>query len=246
MTQTDKAKAFKAMHVRGAPLMLYNIWDAGTARAVAKAGAKALATGSWSVAEAQGFPDGQKIPLDVLLQIAGRIVSSVDLPVSIDFEGAYATDPAQAATNVKRLIETGAVGLNFEDQIVGGEGLHPVEGQVARIKAIRGASDIPFFINARTDLFLRGKPETHASLVADAVARGCAYAQAGADGFFVPGLTDPALIQKVCEGVDLPVNVMMRGGLTREAAAQVGVARISHGPGPYATAIAALTETAQV
>lgn len=246
MTQTDKANQFRALHVAGAPLVLYNIWDAGSARAVAAAGAKAIATGSHSVAEAMGYDDGEKIPLDLLLTVAARIVASTDLPVTIDFEGAYSADPVTAAANVARLIATGAIGLNFEDQVVGGQGLHSIDDQTARIAAIRACSDVPFFINARSDVFLKAKPDAHEGLVPDAIARGQAYAQAGADGFFIPGLLDAALVAKVCAAVPLPVNVMMRPPLTCDSAAGAGVGRISHGPIPYVQAMKTLQDVAVV
>ncbi|OBZ96810.1 phosphonomutase [Pararhizobium polonicum] len=238
MNQTDKAKAFTELHRKGDPLVLYNIWDAGSARAVAESGARALATGSWSVAAAKGYGDGQDIPLLQLVDIARAIVAATDLPVSIDFEGGYAEDAEGAALNAGRLIDVGAVGINFEDQVVGGSGLHTLEAQAARIKAIRATADekdIPFFINARTDLFLKvSDPVRHAPLVDEAIERAAAYAEAGASGFFVPGLSNPDLIARVCESVALPVNIMMRQGVPDvKVLAGLGVGRVSYGPGPY-------------
>lgn len=246
MTQADKARAFTALHVPGKPLVLYNIWDAGSAHVVAKAGAKAIATGSWSVAGAQGYPDGEQIPMGFLLQIATRIAETTDLPLTVDFEGGYTTDPDALKANIRALIATGAVGLNFEDQIVGGEGLHPVDAQAARIRAIRSAAEdaeMPLFINARTDIFLKAK-DGHAALIDDALARATSYAQAGASGFFVPGLSDPALIAKITAATDLPVNVMIRS-VTVDQAASANAARASFGPGPFVQAMATLGETAQ-
>ena len=242
MSQVDKARAFAELHRPGNPLLLYNIWDAGGAKAIAEAGAKAVATGSWSVAAAQGYPDGQAIPLDLLLQIAERIASTVDLPLTVDFEGGYAEAPEDLAANLARLIATGAVGINFEDQVVGGAGLHAPEVQCERIAALRRAAeaaDLPFFVNARTDLFLKEKDRgRHGDLVTEALERAAAYAEAGASGFFVPGLVDPDLIGAVCEAAGLPVNVMMLSGAPdAQALAALGVARISHGPGPYFTAM---------
>ena len=141
MSQAQKAVDFAKLHVSGQPLVLYNIWDAGGAKVLAKAGAKAVATGSWSVAAAQGYPDGQKIPMDFLLRIAGRIAETVDLPLTVDFEGCYAETPDEVAANVTRVIEAGAVGINFEDQVVGGEGLHALEAQSERIAAARQAAE---------------------------------------------------------------------------------------------------------
>ncbi len=129
-------ETFAALHVPGDPVVLYNIWDVGSALAVVKAGAKALATGSHPVADAQGWPDGQQVPLDFALANAKRIVEAVNLPLTVDFEGAYSDDPDQGAANVVRLAATGAVGCNFEDQVIGGEGLHPLDLQVRRISAI--------------------------------------------------------------------------------------------------------------
>ena len=155
MTQTQKAKAFLALHTNGDPVVLYNVWDAGSAKAVAEAGAKAIATGSWSAAASQGYEDGQNMPLDVALGAVARIVRSTDLPVTVDFEGGFATHPDDVARNVASLLQIGAIGLNFEDQIVGGEGLYDKSTQAARIAAVRLAADhadVPAVINARTDL----------------------------------------------------------------------------------------------
>ncbi|MGP1396625.1 MAG: isocitrate lyase/PEP mutase family protein [Inquilinaceae bacterium] len=245
MTQADRARKFAELHVPGAPLTLYNIWDAGGAKAVAEAGAQAIATGSWSVAAAQGYADGEAIPLDFLLRIAARIVATVDLPVTVDFEGGYAEAPDDVAANVARLIASGVIGLNFEDRVVGGSGLHAVDAQSARVAAIRRAAkaeNVPFFINARTDLFLKEKDRTrHGDLLAETRDRAAAYAEAGASGFFVPGLVDPDLIGAICAAVALPVNVMMLDGTpSPETLASLGVARISYGPRPYVEAVADL------
>lgn len=250
MTQAEKARSFTDLHLPGDPLVLYNIWDAGGAKAIAGAGAKAVATGSWSVAAAQGYADGQAIPLDLVLTIVSRIVATVDLPVTLDFEGGYAVTAEEVATNVARVIQTGAVGINFEDQVVGGNGLYSAPDQADRIGAIRQtaeAADLPFFINARTDLFLKEKDRgKHEALVPEAKERAAAYAEAGASGFFVPGLVDPALIEAICKATSLPVNVMMlKGAPATKDLASLGVARISYGPGPYFEAIAALTERFQ-
>ena len=143
-----KFEAFAALHVPGDPAILYNIWDVGSAHAVIRAGAKALATGSHPVADANGWPDGQGVPIDFALANAKRIADSTELPLSVDFESAYSDDPDQGADNVVRLAATGAVGCNFEDQIIGGQGLHLLTLQAKRIAAIRRAVGDQFFINA--------------------------------------------------------------------------------------------------
>ncbi|QPB20029.1 MULTISPECIES: isocitrate lyase/PEP mutase family protein [Rhizobium] len=250
MNQAEKAKAFGALHQKGNPVVLYNIWDAGTGKAVSDAGAKALATGSWSVAAAQGYADGEKIPLEALVATVRSITAANDLPLSVDFEGAYSTDKAGAAANAARLIDAGAVGINFEDQVVGGSGLHPIDKQAARIRAIREmaeAKGIPFFINARTDLFLKfSDPDRHVPLVDEAIERAAAYAEAGASGFFAPGLSNQDLIRRVCEAVTLPVNIMMRQGVPDvKTLAKLGVGRVSYGPGPYRAMMEKLKEAAE-
>ena len=245
----SKFETFAALHVPGDPVVLYNIWDVGSAKAVVEAGAKALATGSHPVADANGWPDGQQVPIDFALANAKRIVEAVEVPLTVDFEGAYSADPAEGAANVARLAETGAVGCNFEDQVIGGAnsngGLHPTELQVRRIAAIRKAVGDQFFINARTDLFL--KTQTHDdALIDQVIGRGKAFADAGASGFFVPRLAEPNQIEKIVAAVPLPLNVIAFPGAPEKAVwASAGVARISHGPFPHRALMAKLTEMAR-
>ncbi len=249
MTRDEKLAAFAALHRKGEPLILYNIWDAGSARAVASAGAKAVATGSLSVAGAQGYPDGEAIPLSLLATVAERIAASLDLPLTVDFEGGYAPDPETLAANGARIAATGAVGVNFEDQVLGGAGLHAPEIQAARIAALkRGAeaAGAPLWINARTDLFLKAEAADHAALLDQAILRAQTYADAGGSSFFAPGLSDPDLIRRLCAEVELPVNVMTRGGREDLASlATLGVGRISYGPFPWRQAMAALEASAR-
>lgn len=243
----DKVEAFRALHVAGAPLVLWNVWDAGSAKAVAEAGAQAIATGSWSVAAAQGFEDGQDLPMADALRVAGQVARAVDLPVSVDFEGGYDVTPEGVAGNVAQLLETGAIGLNLEDRVVGGTGLHGVQDQVGKIAAIRAVSDLPFFINARTDVFFQGSKDAPEDLLQEVLRRAEAYAAAGADGLFVPGLADLDVISTLCAASPLPVNIMRMGSQVEIAAlAQAGVGRISHGPGPYISAMKALGAAAVV
>lgn len=240
----SRFETFAALHVPGDPVILYNIWDVGSAVAVSAAGAKALATGSHPVGDATGFGDAQKVPLDYVFANAQRIVNAVELPLTVDFEGAYSTDPEEGGVNVARLKETGAVGCNFEDQVVGGEGLHPLELQVRRIAAIRRAAGDDFYINARTDLFLKTQTYDDA-LIDQVVARGKAFADAGASGFFVPRLSDPPQIERIVREVLLPLNVIaFPGAPDKKIWAEAGVARISHGPFPHRALMAKLTEMA--
>ena len=247
MNQAEKAARFAEFHVKGAPLLLYNAWDAGTAKAILDAGAKAIATSSWAVAEAQGYRDGEAIPISFVEQIVARIASTIDAPVTVDFEGGYSEDAGDLAKNVSRLLALGVVGINFEDRVVQGAGLYPIDRQARRIAAIReaaGKQGIELFINARTDVFFVQKGDP-AQSVGDALDRGSAYAAAGASGFFVPGLRDDALIGRICDRVALPVNVMVMDGVPpTERLSELGVARISYGAIPYIRAMKALKEDA--
>ena len=250
MSQADKAQAFADLHRKGDPVVLFNIWDAGSARAVADAGAKALATGSWSVAGAQGYGDGEALPLDMLEMIVKRITATSDLPLSVDFEGAYAAGPSGVGRNIARMIAAGAVGVNFEDQKVGGEGLYPVAKQAERISAARAAAEeagLPFFINARTDIFLKDRETAnHPRLIDEALARAKAYAEAGASGIFMPGLKTPELIKRAAEEVSLPLNILIMPDVPApQELAELGVARISYGPGPWRDMMAWVTEQAE-
>ena len=238
-------EAFAELHRPGDPVILYNIWDAGSAKAVAAAGAKAIATGSHPVGDASGFGDGQQVPIDFVLDNARRVVAAVDLPVTVDFESAYAVEPDEAGANVARLKAAGAVGCNFEDQVIGGEGLHPLDRQCRRIQAIREAVGPEFFINARTDLFLKTQTYDDA-LIDEVVERGKAFADSGASGFFVPRLSDPKHIERVVREVPLPLNLIAFPGAPANSDwANAGAARISYGPFPHRELMALLEERAR-
>lgn len=247
--QPRKANEFHSLHIKGRPVILFNIWDAGGAKAVAEAGAKAIATGSHSVAAANGFDDGESLPLDFAIANIERIVKAVDIPVTLDFEGGYATETEALKTNVKRVLDSGAVGINFEDQVVGGDRLYSIEEQSKRIAAIRevaNESAVPLFINARTDVFLKTYPAVHTrEQLEETLTRATAYAEAGASGLFAPGLRDPELIRQLCQRSPLPVNIMvLPDAPSNLELAELGVARISYGPVPYRQMIASLKSAA--
>ncbi|HYC02658.1 MAG TPA: isocitrate lyase/phosphoenolpyruvate mutase family protein [Azospirillaceae bacterium] len=246
--QTAHAETFRSLHVPGRPLVLFNAWDAGSARAVAAAGALAIGTGSWSVAAAHGYEDGEKLPLELALANLRRIVGAVTLPVTIDLETGYAADPAGVAATVAAALAAGAVGVNLEDSLPGTSELRPTAQQAERLKAARAACEragVPAFVNARTDVFFRGIPADEA-LLAEALERARAYADAGADGLFVPGLVEERLIGLLAERSPLPVNIMAGPNTPPKARlAELGVARLSHGPGPYRLAMQAVEAAAR-
>jgi 2-methylisocitrate lyase-like PEP mutase family enzyme len=249
-TQQEKAQAFADLHVKGDPLIIFNVWDAGTAKAVAEVGAKAVATGSYAVALANGFADGENIPLEFVLSNLERIIASVDLPVSLDFEGGYAVESDGLCDNIEKVIKAGGVGINFEDRVVGGEGLYSLEQQSQRIRAVRAKADelgIPFFINARSDVVLPLPAAEHTEAhLEQLIERSKAYAEAGASGFFAPGLINPDFIGKLCAESPLPVNILVVANVpSSKELADLGVGRISYGGGTYRTAIGAFKEAGQ-
>ncbi|WP_178022295.1 isocitrate lyase/phosphoenolpyruvate mutase family protein [uncultured Paenibacillus sp.] len=250
--QIEQARTLAELHVPGEPLVLFNVWDAGSALALRDTGAKAIATGSWSVAAAHGSEDGEQLPFDLVLANLERIVRVIpDLPVTVDIESGYGPAVNDVRTNVRRIIEAGAVGINIEDQRIAGGGLYPAEEQSRRIAAAREAAagtGVPLFLNARCDVFFQTDPSAHREThVDEAIRRAHAYAEAGANGLFAPGLGDLRLIEALCQSSPLPVNLMVGGASSpspRELA-ELGVARVSYGPHPYLQMLAALKEAAR-
>ena len=246
---TKLVEAFKALHIPGDPLVLFNIWDAGSAKAVAEAGALAIATGSYGVAEAQGFKDGEAFPLESVLANLENIVRVTGLPVSIDMESGYGAAADEVGLSAARVFAAGAAGINMEDRMPGDDALVPIEVQSARITA---AARCGIFVNARCDVF-RGVPaDGHGPALAEQVLeRARAYADAGAGGLFVPFTTNRTCIAKICEASPIPVNIIWTpaadGGFSdRAELAKLGVARISHGHRPWAAAMAWLAQEADI
>jgi 2-methylisocitrate lyase-like PEP mutase family enzyme len=206
--------------------VLANVWDVASARLIEDAGAAAVATTSAGVAWSIGVPDGDQLGRHRATEVVIRVVEAVRVPVSADIESGYADTPEGVAQTIRAIVTAGAVGVNLEDGAVGG--LYPVETAAQRIAAARTAG-VPVFINARTDVYLRavGAPETRLDQTLE---RARAYLAAGADGIFVPGVTDPDTVSKLVAGIDAPVNILAGPGApTIPELAALGVARISVG-----------------
>jgi len=237
LNSLQKAKLFHRLHTTTAPLILTNIWECGGASALEAVGAKAIATSSHSVAAFHGYSDGELLPLNLAIDNLARIVKSVTMPVSFDMEGGYGVQPEEVAATAKSVMNAGAVGINFEDQIIGQDGLYSIDMQCDRIKAIRDMADeqsIPLFINARTDVFLKSGDSTIDTFSFDEALERCiAYEEAGASGFFVPGLQNIEAISTLCEKSTLPINVMIDFTASPNDLSISGVSRISYGPHPY-------------
>jgi 2-methylisocitrate lyase-like PEP mutase family enzyme len=230
------------MHHGPPILVLPNAWDVASAVIFAQAGFRAVATTSGGLANSQGYPDGQHIPLQELLPLLGRIVARVQVPITADLEAGYGQTPTEVAEVLRAVIATGVVGVNLEDAPFHGEKrLNDVEAQVRILEAARAAAvseGVPLVINARTDVFIKqiGDPATRLN---DAVLRANAYREAGADCLFVPGVEDAETIGALVQQIRGPLNVMIRPGTpSAPELAQLGVARVSTASGPFRATMA--------
>jgi len=236
MSLRDKAELLRSLHVPGRPLVLANVWDAGSAVVAARAGAPALATTSAGVAWSVGAADGDRIDREAALAAVARIAAAVDVPLSADVENGFGADAAGVADTVRGVLDAGAVGINLEDSIwhrAPGDGpLRAVAESAERVAAARAAADergVPLYLNARTDVYLRLREEP-AALLEQALERAAAYLAAGASGVFVPGVTDLETVAALTKGIDGPVNILAGPGAPPVAElAAAGVARVSLG-----------------
>lgn len=240
MTLADKAATLLDLHSAPELLVLVNVWDVASAKAVAAVpGCRALATASHSIANSFGYPDGERIPVEVMLDMVGRIASAVDVPVSADLEAGYG-DPGDTAA---RAVEAGIVGANLEDQ------MRPVDEAAAAVAAMVAAgkaAEVRFVVNARTDAFLQAGDRDPEAVLADAVERGRAFLDAGAACVFAPGVQDPDVIGRLVAGIgERRVSVLAGpGSPSLSTLAALGVARVSYGPWTQRAALTALADIA--
>ncbi|AGP34581.1 isocitrate lyase/PEP mutase family protein [Sorangium cellulosum] len=236
------AARFRAMHAPGQLLVLLNAWDAVSARMAEAAGGAAVATSSAAVAWAHGAADGERLPFDRLLASTRDILRAVRVPVSVDLERGYATSAEGVANAVCRLAEVGVAGVNLED------GAEPPEALAAKLLAARGAlqrAGLDLFLNARTDVLLRGAPSSAAALD-EVVRRARRYVDAGCDGVFVPGLAAAEGLSRVAAEVQAPLNVWASPALPPvEQLRAIGVRRVSVGPRLALTALSAARQDAE-
>jgi 2-methylisocitrate lyase-like PEP mutase family enzyme len=222
------ANDFRKLHDNSTPLRLPNIWDAGSARLVESLGAQAIATTSAGFAWALGYQDGRVLPYDEVVASVRRIKRVLKVPLSVDVENGYSDDPKAVAENVMRLVDLGIAGINIED------GPDAASLLASKIEAIRNAvskAGADLFVNARSDVFLASLVEK-AKQPDEAIARGALYASAGADGLFLPVLSNPSDIESIAKSVSLPLNVMAVPGLADGATlGKLGVRRLSAGGG---------------
>ncbi|MBV8369089.1 MAG: isocitrate lyase/phosphoenolpyruvate mutase family protein [Candidatus Eremiobacteraeota bacterium] len=238
-----KRRAFRALHDGPALFVIPNAWDVITARVFEEAGFPAVATSSAALANSLGFPDGSALDVDLHLSTLERIVRALDVPLSADVENGYADEPAAVASFIERLAQTGVAGYNLEDTVHEHE-LYPLDLAVARVRAAR-AAEPDLFLNARTDIYLGGiGPE--ATRFERTVERLRAFADAGADGVFVPGVMDAETIGKLAAASPRPLNVLA-GPKSPNAKTlhALGVRRVSVGSWPGRRILGVLREIAR-
>jgi 2-methylisocitrate lyase-like PEP mutase family enzyme len=222
----SKAVTFYELHHADEMLVLPNCWDALSAAILREAGAKAIATTSAGLAWAHGYADGEKLPVDTLIHAIQEIIRIIDVPVTIDLESGFSDDLAVFAKTIEAVIDAGAIGINLEDARKAPEQL--IE-KIGIVKEVSNRKDVPLFLNARTDVVLRSLLAPPEALT-EVIRRGGLYREAGADGFFVPGLIQLNEIRTVVESVDLPLNILAISGVAPIAELQnAGVKRLSLG-----------------
>jgi 2-methylisocitrate lyase-like PEP mutase family enzyme len=247
--QQERARRLWELHHTGKILILPNIWDPLGALLLQDLGYPAVATASASVAYSNGFNDGEHIPFDDVLKILRQIATSVAIPVTADIESGYSDSAGKLKDNTLRLLDTGIVGINVEDTDKKTGRLYQIDEQYERLRVIQKSAqdrDVPLFINARTDVLLRGNFPSAEAAYEEIVRRGRAYKDAGAGCFYPITLSDPADIGRVVAAVDMPVNLLAMPGLPDiESLEKMGVARLSLGPGFLKTALSAMKNAAQ-
>lgn len=233
--QAEKAEQFRKLHHGPRLLLLPNAWDVVSARILEECGHPAIATSSAAVAFSLGYPDGQRISRDEMLEVAGRIARAVEIPVTADLEAGYGTTVKDMVETVKAAIAAGAVGMNLEDVTGDVESsLVDLPLQVEKIRAICETAKslaLHFVLNARTDIYLMPiGPE--ATRFERTVERLRAYRDAGAACLFAPGLYDRATIAKLVKAVEAPINILANPACPPIAELEkIGVARVSAGSG---------------
>ncbi|MCE7071724.1 isocitrate lyase/phosphoenolpyruvate mutase family protein [Dyadobacter sp. CY327] len=233
-TQSEKADLLKKLHYSKQMLVLPNIWDVTGAALLEETGYPAVATASAAIARAHGYQDGEKIPFELALNVIGQIVNAVEVPVTADIESGYATDLQGLKANVRKILATGVAGINIEDSDPKINQLLPVDLQAERIRLIRKTAEkagVRLFINARTDVFLKPSTLTSDEKLKLAIERGCAYADAGADGIYPIFLQEEGAIAALVKEFSVPVNILITKGTPElKQLENLGVARVSFGP----------------
>lgn len=248
-TQSQKQKQFHQLHHNDQLLVLPNIWDPLGALLLESVGYKAVATASASIAYSNGYDDGENIPFDDLLLILKKIVRSVKIPVTADVESGYAANNLILKENIKKLIDTGIAGINFEDNNHREHQLFTLKEQCEKIELIKKTAletGTSLFINARTDVYILAAHLSPEEKLTETLKRGKAYKEAGADCFYPIFLKDKESIAAIIKEVSLPVNILLLPGIPDfETLTEIGLTRLSLGPGFLKTAVNSMKNVAE-
>jgi len=215
----QKFETFRQLHHQSKALIIANAWNVKSAQIIEASGFEAIATSSGAIADSLGYKDGEQIPFAELLYIIKRIKSAVSIPLSVDMERGYTNDLSLLNEHIQALIDAGVSGINIEDA----QGEHVYLEKLNSITAYLKNTHQQLFINARTDVFL----QKLASPVETVIERAKLYETAGANGLFVPGISDAAVINKIVSATSLPVNVVSTPAISVKALEECGVKRIS-------------------
>ena len=234
MSQSAKAQQLLSLHNNGKLLILPNVWNPIGARMLEAKGYSAVATASAAIAESLGYSDGEQIKLDTMLEMVTRIVRSVDVPVTADFEAGYSDTIEGLQENISKLLDTGAVGLNFEDSFDDSAHLRPIPTQVERIKAVREVAErrgIHLVINARADSFFAEGFSSDEERIEDVVTRLNAYTKAGADCVYPVGRGDKETLKILRKRISAPINILATAKTASlKDLQEIGINRVSFGP----------------
>ena len=244
----SKSNDFRKLHAGNKPSIIGNVWNAKSARIAAKAGYKALGISGHAIAENLGYGDGEEMSFEELTFIVKRVIQSVSIPVSVDIDGGYGRDSRTVNQNIEKLLQMGAAGINIEDSVMK-DGKRQLVDPTRFAKIIRGIRtflserDAAFFVNVRVDTYITKQEQP----LDETLKRIKKYEDAGADGVFVPFLTDQEEIRKVVQSTSLPLNVYLRPNFPAfDVLAEMGVKRISYGTAVYLQSYAKAEELFQV
>jgi len=242
----EKAELFRRQHLSKKLLILPNCWDALSARLLETIGFPSVATASVATALINGYADGEKIPFITLLKLIGEITAAVNVPVTVDLERGYATSLEELSENIKAMIDLGVVGLNIEDSLEGGKGLTDISEQCRKIETIKTTAiqcGVPIVINARTDIFLQNI--TDQEVTQEAIARIKAFQNAGADCAYPIFISSYETIEVLVKETNMPLNVLLLKAVSDlKRLEEIGVSRVSVGPGLIKVALTKMKESA--
>ncbi|MFY8274602.1 isocitrate lyase/PEP mutase family protein [Pseudoalteromonas sp. SSDWG2] len=225
----SSSRLFRELHEQSQPLLIANCWDPLSALVIEQSGAHAVATTSWGMSNHQGLVDGEQLTFEQVYNVVKAILKVINIPLSVDIEAGYSLSHNEIINNVLALATLGVAGINIEDKPSSANALRGIEEHTTLLKTLKNAlrdhGFADFFINARCDLCFQENWHTPQLLT-----RAKAYQEAGADCFFIPGLTDPAVLKELAQAMTIPINVMVLPQFCDlEQFKHLGIKRVSTG-----------------